>query len=248
VAAKRTPRTRHPDYRDLTENNNMKPFDCAVALGVAVIGLATAPTASAVTLGSQDTFEDGTTEGWRSGLAHPVPPAVVADGGPSGSGDGYLQIVSLGGAGGGSRLVAIAGPQWTGDYLTAGVAGMSADVNNFGGTDVILRLHLAGPGGEAFSRETIELPSGSGWTRVLFSTTPDALSGATPGAASAVLANVTEVRLVHNPGVVFPGPAIAATIGIDNIAAVPEPGTWATLALGLGGIGALLARRRTTTI
>src|SRR3954454_19630876 len=61
--------------------------------------------ASAVSIGQIDTFQDGTTDGWFAGglgmgQVPPVPPQVIANGGPMGTGDQYLQITGLGGPGG----------------------------------------------------------------------------------------------------------------------------------------------------
>src|SRR5687768_4371857 len=103
------------------------------------------PFAGAVTVGQIDTFQDGTTENWFAGggpfgAVPPVPPTNIPTGGPGGSTDRYLHIAATGGSGAGSRLTAINGTQWTGNYLTAGVNAISIDVNNLGTTDLSLRL------------------------------------------------------------------------------------------------------------
>ena len=80
----------------------------AAAFAVGTVFTATPALAIPIT---PDTFEDGSTQGWVANLlgmgSHPAPPANVADGGPLGAGDNYLQITALGGGGAGSRLSAI---------------------------------------------------------------------------------------------------------------------------------------------
>jgi hypothetical protein len=213
------------------------------ALCLAVAGLTALP-AAAVTIGTQDTFEDSTTNGWITGGPSPLQPMNVPDGGPAGFGDAYLKLASSGSGGAGGKLVGIAGSQWFGEYIATGVTAIEMDVINLGSTDVALRLYFAGPGGSGSSVDGVTVASGSGWARVAFSTLPGAITAAPGVSAENVLSNVSELRLFHSAAAIFPGPNIAAQIGIDNVTAVPEPGTWATLGLGLAVIGGVLSRHR----
>ena len=122
----------------------------AAAAAAVTLGMANA---GALTLGQTDTFEDGSTNGWSTGIAHPAPP--VAD--PA----GFLRITALGAAGAGGRLVAFAGPQWAGDYTAAGVTGITLDLANLGTTDLELRLRLAANADTVFSG-AVNLAAGSG--------------------------------------------------------------------------------------
>lgn len=196
------------------------------AMILSLLGLAASPS-SAITLGQRDDFQSLSTSGWVSGPANPVQPTVVSSGGPAGSGDAYLFITATGGSGAGSRLVGINAAQWTGDYAAAGVSGIGMDVANFGSTALQLRLTFFGSGKVT---DAVVLPAGAGWRRVQFGFDP-----ATVGAFA-------DLRIFHGftDNAVFPGPAMPAQLGLDNITAVPEPGTAAAMGLGL----LLLAARR----
>lgn len=220
---------------------------------IATAGLAAALTlaqgAAAVTLGQIDDFEDGTTQGWVVGSGgmgtHPAPPTVVATGGPGGADDSYLLLTAIGGFGAGGRFAVINASQWSGDYTNSGISGIAMQVNNVGLTDLSLRLLFEDPMGgppsnAAISSDAIVVPSGSGWVSILFPIAPDALT-AVFGSVSAALGNATAVRLFHGADAIFPGEPIVAQLGVDDIRAVPEPGT---ALLSTFGIAALAARRR----
>lgn len=200
--------------------------------------LAAAP-AAAVQPGQVDTFSSGSFNGWGTGAASPVPPTVVASGGPGGAGDSFLQLSATGQQGAGGKLVGIAGPQWQGNYTAAGVTGVSMWLNNLGATDLSLRLWLLSSTGASVTTAAVPLPAGSGWQAASFSLLPGALSGQGTGFAS--LDDVDELRLFHATGASFPGANIAARLGVDNVTAVPEP---AASALMLAGLATLLARHR----
>lgn len=197
--------------------------------------------AAAVTLGQQDDFEDGTTQGWSAGAVHPAPPANVPSGGPAGVDDSYLQLTSLGGTGAGNSLVVFNGLQWAGNYVAAGVTGIAMDVNNFGSNPLMLRLTFNAVSNLAGSAVAIPLPSASGWTSIFFPIAPGDLS-ALFGSPADVLAAVTELRLLHLPAGT-PAP-IVASLGVDNIRAVPEPSTFALVGLGALALSGVRRKRR----
>jgi hypothetical protein len=232
-----------------------------------LLALLEAPLAFGVVATEVDTFEDGTTGGWTVGGsmgAHPAPPQNVATGGPAGAGDNFLLLTSTGFGGPGSKLSAFNLSQWTGNFIAAGIAAIEMDVLNLGISYLSLRLLFADPAGGpptnvALSTAAVPLPSGGGWTHVVF---PISVSDLTTelGTAAGALSNATEMRLFHNPSAAFNGPpvgppAITALLGIDNIAAVAgptgvvaEPSMLALLASGLFAFlivsGDLLQRRR----
>jgi hypothetical protein len=200
-------------------------------------------------IGQTDDFEDGTTGGWLInllGFGSPPPQALptnIPTGGPAGSGDNYLQLGAVGGLGAGSRLVALNGAQWAGNYLATGITAITMAVNNFGDTDLLLRLLFENPMGApptdvALSTVPVSVPAHSGWMSVVFPITIADLTAETGSVASA-LSTTTFLRIFHNPQASFgPNgpPPIAATLGVDNIAAigatsVPEPAT-ALLVIG----------------
>ena len=128
------------------------------------------PSAWALSIGQQDNFEDGTTQGWvvaLGGAAHPRPPVNIPSGGPTGAGDNFLFLTALGGQGPGSRLTVINVSQWTGDFIAAGISGVRMDLINLGPTDLNLRL--------LFSDESAGPPQ-----NLAFSTTPFEAKVASP--------------------------------------------------------------------
>jgi hypothetical protein len=202
-----------------------------------------------------DDFEDGTTQGWTVGTGtipppvNPAPPVNVSTGGPTGAGDAFLQLTALGGEGPASRLSVMNISQWTGDYLAAGITGIAMDVNNFGPTELTLRLLLVNfsaipgpPTDIAWTLSPVIVPAGSGWVSVEFD-----LSGvnlfAPVGTPAGALSDVNELRLFHNPDPAFGGPGVGAppvvaSLGIDNIRGVPESSpTLPLLLLGVGVVG-----------
>jgi hypothetical protein len=211
------------------------------------------PYAPAAILGQVDNFEDGTTQGWTVGLlgaTHPAPPVNVASGGPLGADDNYLRLTALGGAGAGNRLTVINMTQWSGDYTAAGISAISMDLKNVGTTDLNIRLYLENPLGGPPTDEAVSgpvlLPSGGDWIHAEFSIDSLSLTGL-KGNVDTLLTNVTALRIFHNSLAEFPGPPIAAQLGVDNITAVPEPSSLSLLGLGLGLVGLLAWRKKRET-
>jgi hypothetical protein len=211
---------------------------------IAVLCLLGVPAQGAV-VGQLDTFQDGTTDNWLTALLgspNPNPPVNIASGGPAGASDKYMLLTSNGTAGAGGRLAVINVAQWTGNYLTSGIDGITMDLNNFGGTDLDLRLLFASGGPPtdiAVSSTAFHLVAGSGWQHAFFGVGLDSLT-AIMGTTQNALSNATELRIFDNPAVDFPGPQVVASLGVDNINAVPEPGVAGLVTAGL----LLLAARR----
>jgi hypothetical protein len=177
-----------------------------------------------ITSNQSDNFEDGTVQGWSEGNPSPNPPANIADGGPGGTGDNYLQNVSSGGGGAGSRLAMFNTDQWKGDYTSAGVTDISMHMNNLGATNLEMRLAFDGNGGRCSSTNSVSLSAGSGWQTVVFPIGPSDLTLVDGGTnVNATLSNVTELRILHNTSPNWKGASIAATLGVDNITASDMP-------------------------
>ena len=218
----------------------------APALAAALITVGTATARADVMLGQVDDFQDGTTQNWVEGAPSPNPPTNVSTGGPAGAGDRFVQNISTGGFGPGSRQIMFNQVQWTGDYIAAGVSGLEMDLINLGQTDMTIHITMVNNdlvnGLAAFSTTAgFNLPVGSGWQHATFSLLPaDMTLVAGSLNHEQVLSGITEVRILANNGPGFLGAPIAATLGTDNITAIPEPAA----ALGVVGLGALALRRR----
>ena len=238
----------------------MKISNGLIAGTILITSFILTPFAFAVSVGQIDTFEDGTTQNWLVGLLgslHPVPPVNVPTGGPTGLDDNYMLLTAVGGQGAGSRLSVVNLTQWTGNFISAGINAIEMDLNNFGSTDLSLRLlfsdpSVGPPSNLAFSAAAIFLPAGSGWTSVVFPIAPADLSVGL-GSAISALADATEMRIFHNPDAAFPPPSVQAILGVDNIEAlsvppVPEPATMFLLGSGFIGLVGLRKFRRQNLI
>lgn len=218
----------------------MRPALTPLAAALATAATLSATPAHAVLLGQSDSFESGTTLNWRVGSPHPLPPSVTATGGPTGAGDAYLLLQADGGGGPASRLAVQNTDQWSGNYLAAGITGISMDVFNFGPSSVSLRLLFDGDDGtsqaRAWSAVPLVVPAGSGWQRLVFPILPSDLRAAAGGNVNLALSSAYSLRLYHGVNASFPGGAIVATLGVDNITAVPEPSAAVLLGLGLAGL------------
>ena len=200
----------------------MKRIVTWTTVSMFLIGLIHIDLASAIVLGQLDDFQDGTTQGWTSGVPNPDPPTNVADGGPAGLGDSYLRVASGGGIGPGSRLIASNGSQWTGDYLAAGVTAITADLKNFGNTELEIRLFVDDQVANLFasplmSVAAVTLPALGDWNSVTFQLSPGDLTG---GDFNLTLGNVQTLRIVHDTDTSRPHPAIGAELGADNLRAI----------------------------
>jgi hypothetical protein len=198
--------------------------------------------ALAITLNQVDDFQDGTTQNWSGGSF----PTNIANGGPDGTGDSYLQVSASN-----FHLGARNQVQWAGDYLTEGVEELLFDLNNFGPNAVALRVSVSDGLTTFTTTNETALAAGSGWVSVSFFLTDVELTR-TQGTETLdeTLAGVTNLLIRHDPDPISPpGEAnfVTATLGIDNVTALPEPRTSLTLAVALPVLAALARARRTTS-
>ncbi len=209
--------------------------------------------ARAITLGQVDNFQGGTLAGWGNGGVGGAPPVLnVADGGPAGAGDRFLQIISDGGGAGG-RLTAFNRTQWLGNYLAAGVTAIEVDLQNLGPTSLSIRLAFKGSlsmGAPAYLTTAAVLAPGSGWQHFTFSLLPtNLIPVAGPPAYNTLFSTgLAEVRFINEIAANNSnGDILVGQVGIDNVRAVPEPAVSVLLAGALLLAGTLRMRRRRAT-
>ncbi|MEN0109209.1 MAG: PEP-CTERM sorting domain-containing protein [Planctomycetota bacterium] len=217
-----------------------------LAVATAWLTLLSAPPAAAVSVGQIDDFQGGTTEAWRIGVGGALP-ANVAGGGPAGAADSYLRFDSNGGRVAG-RHVFFNSDQWSGDYSAAGVTAIRFDAINLSASETLfVRVAIGdaerGQSGTWFaSTNPVTLTPGSGWQTVRLPIAEPDMTLDRGGAPFAdVVSSVVSLRILSAETVSRRGDQIVASIGVDNITAVPEPSATATLA---AAAGVFAARRR----
>src|SRR5438445_6886402 len=218
-----------------------------LALLACMTCFAWARASQAVIIGQIDDFQDGTLANWANGGGGP-PLMNIANGGPGGAGDHFLQITSIGGGGPGSRLTAFNRDQWLGDYITAGVNWIDMDLLNTGTVTLSIRIAFKQDtsfGGPGYLSQAFLLPPDSAWHHALFSITPGSMIPiGGPEPFNTFFTHPAELRIINEMGATnLVGDPVIAQLGIDNIRAVPEPGTWALLAVG-ASVSLMLRRRR----
>lgn len=195
--------------------------------------------------GQIDDFEGGTTQNWAIGnMSSPFFPINIANGGPGGVGDGYLQLNSSGMGGSGGKLVSFNDVQWTGNYIVGGITGIRMQLNNLGANPVSMRLAFGSIGGSGFSSSiSVDLSPGSGWTEAFFAIGESAFVRLVGTETfQQAFADIVEIRILSATAPALSGDLIAATVGVDLIGAIPEPSTAWLVAVGAA---VLLLRLRT---
>ncbi len=157
-------------------------------------------------------FNDGTTQGWSNGPTSPNPPTNV---------NNFLEEVSAGGTGAGSKLAVFnVGTDITGDYTAAGILSIEFEAKTPTTDDLFLRVGIKGGSDdtEIVTTNFVTVPGSSDWNSYMLSLVAgDFLIDFGPNTEEEVLADVKEIRILHNPDPEFPAAAIAATLHLDNI-------------------------------
>lgn len=198
-----------------------------------------------VSSGQTDTFASNT-QNWSG-----ANPSWISSGGAGGATDGFLQLISVGGvSGANSKMAGYNTAQWSGNYTAAGVGAISVDFNNLAQNALEMRLVFfdAGASTQWVSSASAVLPASPGWNHFVFTIDP-AQFVRTSGTSSfaATLGSAGRMMFRHDPGPPSSsGVMIAATLGVDNVHAVPVPEPASICAVSLG-ILALVRRRRRQT-
>ena len=227
----------------------MRRCFCFTCIAMAAGTMLSAAASAQITFGQIDDFQttgDVLTLGWTRGANAPTAPIntypnVVDTGGPEGN-DPYLLLYSTGTSGSGSRMNMFNENQWTGNYLAAGVTLITAQMADFTSTPLYMRIAIQDDiGTEYGSTNAAFVPADGQWQQVSFDLHTSGLTplqGTHP--LTVALTTVGVLRLLSNQeGPSFQGDIRPGSIGIDEIAAVPEPGM-----LGLLGVLAAVYRRR----
>ncbi len=189
-----------------------------------------------------DDFEDGTTMSWRRGPSA-TPPSNIADGGPNGAADRYMQVFSVPGGGDGTAVTVFNQAQWRGDFVANGIEMLRAEMANFGSEDLFMRIAIQGAGQARYgSVDAFVLPPDGLWRTVTFPLTDDTMELIEGSMSlSDTITNVSALRINSvQSGPKWSGDRTGATLGIDRIR-VPEPASL-TLVVAAGALS--LLRRR----
>lgn len=204
-------------------------YNCSQALVKPILALTVAlivsTTNAQVGVGLLSDFESGTTDGWGGGSS----PTNVADGGPLGSGDGFLQI------GNGGQLATF--NTGLSGVLDPVVTAIEVDLMRPAGeSDLDIRLVLFGPdSGMQADRWTSTVsgvvPGNGGWETYTFSVLEADLTRVRGQRTySELVADLDRIMIRYDPGTPSSGGAgVSGTLGIDNVTAIgatPLPGDY----------------------
>jgi len=209
----------------------------ATVLLAAFLAIFAGTRARAVTAGQDDTFQAGTIANWATGAAQPV---NVPDGGPAGAGDRFMELTADG-SGANGRLTVFNRSQWVGDYISAGVTEIDMDLNNFSSVTLSIRLAFKSAtfnGAPGYVSTTgLSLAPNSGWQHAVFFIAPGAMTAVGgPTAFSSFFTAPAELRIINSTSTSdLNGNTVVGQLGVDNIIALPEPGS-----LGLFGSAGVL--------
>lgn len=217
-----------------------------VRAGSLALAVAAGGVSASVVFGQVDTFDDGVMD-WNNSFGQQTA-AWIAGGGPGGAADPYLQIRSSGASSGpGSRLGAWNDAQWTGDFLNQGITSVQVDIAGFEGTATELRLLFISNSGSTFTSTVSQSITSDGvWRTYSFDITAAGMTRVAGFLGYEESFNdIFRMHIRHQPGDPASSggaPAYPGRIGVDNIRAVPVPGSLVLI----GPVGLVAGRRRRT--
>lgn len=219
----------------------------ALLVSASFLGLADA--SAAVVLGQIDDFESGTTLNWANGGGGGTPqPLNITTGGPAGANDNFLEATADG-SGAGGKLTVFNRTQWIGNYVGQGINEIDMDLENLGTTTLTIRIAFKSTtanGAPGYLSAGVTLAADSTWHHEVFQITAGTMLAISSPAAFNTFFNSgeAEMRLINEAGATnLNGDSVSSHLGIDNIKAIPEPGS-ASLLLFAGGAAILFHRIR----
>lgn len=182
-----------------------------------------------IAIGQTSDFSTGT-QGWKHQISNPNDPVQVANGGPNGAGDAYLNVTNstMTGSAGSKFAFINDDADWTGDYTAAGIIAITCDVQNLGTEPLYLRVALnkSFPNWAASTNPIVIAPNTT-WTSIVFPINSSDLTVSQGGSTLAdILADVDQIRIISNDGTSPTAPihkgqgGVARSGDFDNIMAV----------------------------
>ena len=191
---------------------------------VGLILLAQTPNASAQVVGGRvDNFQAGSTLGWTNGGVNL--PVNIATGGPNGSGDRFLQIMADG-SGAGGHMVAFNRTRWSGNFVSAGVTSVAADLKVTLGGPLKMRIALKSGTGISdpgyVTTTPVDLPADGAWHHAVFGLDSGSLTGVNgPTPLNTFLQSVVEFRLLSAVVIAKPMPPSICAVSVLGLTTSP---------------------------
>ena len=195
-----------------------------LATQIVVIVLSLPAPCRAVSGSQFDNFSGGALHGWGfSTSATPV--GNVAENGPSANDAGIGALHMDTNLHGNGKLVVINNSAWTGDWTNAGIARIAMDVKNPNAFAMSMHIGIAGSGGanplgDVHVTPGIAVAADNAWHVLTFDVLAADFTSISGSSTTAALADVTQMRVFHNPSNgVFTG-ANGGAFLLDNIRVV----------------------------